>query len=116
MKARQAVMLRMVMSLPFVGHFFVSLASAAMPCRLTAADYKSLAASPSKLTPAKIDRLPAFRKRLVCQSRALYHRIVRQHGKVNHVEHFTADYLTAAEYRIVNKVVNAYLIRKLSGH
>ena len=91
-------------------------AAAGLPCRLTAADYTSLAASPSKLTPAKAAAETPRHKQIICQTRALYHRIMRQHGKLNHFEHFAADYLTAAEYRIVNKVVNDYIIRKLSAH
>ena len=71
---------------------------------------------PSKLTPAKAAAETPRHKQIICQTRALYHRIMRQHGKLNHFEHFAADYLTAAEYRIVNKVVNDYIIRKLSAH
>jgi hypothetical protein len=93
-----------------------SVARAAPPaCQLSNADYQALEQSPSHLTRDKIASMSADDQKMVCQTRKFYHAVVAAHGHINHADHFVNDYLTPAEYKVVNDAVNDYITRVLLG-
>ena len=73
------------------------ISSVAQACTPSDGDFKSLAASPSHLTPSDFSALAPERQAMVCSTRAFIKKIDAQRGVMTEMEKYSIKYLSPAE-------------------
>jgi hypothetical protein len=71
--------------------------TAAQACTLSDGDFKSLAASPSHLTPDDFSTLAPEQQAMVCSTRVFIKKIDAQRGVMTQMEKYSTKYLSPAE-------------------
>ena len=84
-------------------------AAQAASCRLTGADYASLAESKSKLTQEGVEGLSPAKQALLCKTRAFLKRVDGNGGRLDKLDTYSPFYLTGEERDRVNRAVDAIL-------
>lgn len=83
----------------------------AQTCTPTDSDFKSLAASPSKLTASGFSALTPAQKKSVCSTRAFIKELDAQGGVFNTMGSYSTKYLSSAENDRIVDASNDYLDR-----
>ena len=92
-----------------------SAADAGLACRLTDADYRALASSPSRLDTAGVQGLDPAKQKLLCRTRLFAQAVDAGGGTVVKAERFSPQYLTSEEKVRANRAVDAVIQSQLAG-
>ena len=87
------------------------LSTAAQACTPSDDDFKSLAASPSRITPSEFSTLPPERQEMVCSTRSFIKQIDSQKGVMTKMEKYSPKYLSPAENDRMIDASNKFLDR-----